>query len=159
MLHRTIKQFLSEVHFDELDILLLDLPPGTGDVAISVGQLLPHAQVLVVTTPQVAAADVAERSGLVARRTGQKVIGVVENMAGLAQPDGTVLDLFGTGGGADTASRLGVPLLASIPISVALRKGGDEGIPIVVSDPKDPAASAIIALADQLARCALQAAQ
>lgn len=152
MLHRTIKQFLSEVHFDELDILLLDLPPGTGDVAISVGQLLPHAQVLVVTTPQVAAADVAERSGLVARKTGQKVIGVVENMAGLAQPDGTVLDLFGTGGGADTASRLGVPLLASIPISVALRKGGDDGVPIVVSDPDDPAASAIIALADQLAR-------
>ncbi len=152
MLHRTIKQFLSEVHFDELDILLLDLPPGTGDVAISVGQLLPHAQVLVVTTPQVAAADVAERSGLVARKTGQKVIGVVENMAGLPQADGTVLDLFGTGGGADAASRLGVPLLASIPISIALREGGDAGIPIVVSDQDDPAASAIISLADQLAR-------
>ncbi|MCC6376579.1 MAG: P-loop NTPase, partial [Microbacteriaceae bacterium] len=150
MLHRTIKQFLSEVHFDELDLLLLDLPPGTGDVAISVGQLLPHAQVLVVTTPQTAAADVAERSGLVARKTGQKVIGVVENMSGLAQADGTVLELFGTGGGADTASRLGVPLLAQIPLSVALREGGDAGIPIVSSHPEDPAAAAIISLSHTL---------
>src|SRR5690606_26163574 len=95
MLHRTIKQFLSEVYFDELDVLRLDLPPGTGEVALSVGQLLPHAEVVVVTTPQTAAADVAERSGLVARKTGQRVVGVVENMAGLVQPDGTVLELFG----------------------------------------------------------------
>ncbi len=150
MLHRTIKQFLSEVYFDELDILLLDLPPGTGDVAISVGQLLPHAQVVVVTTPQTAAADVAERSGLVARKTGQRVIGVVENMAGLAQPDGTVLELFGTGGGADAAARLGVPLLASVPLSLALREGGDAGVPVVLSHPEDPAAAAILALADLL---------
>lgn len=150
MLHRTIKQFLSEVYFDELDVLLLDLPPGTGDVAISVGQLLPHAQVVVVTTPQTAAADVAERSGLVARKTGQQVIGVVENMAGLPQADGTVLELFGTGGGADAAARLGVPLLASIPLSLALRKGGDAGEPVVLSHPEDPAAAAILALADGL---------
>lgn len=150
MLHRTIKQFLTEVFFDELDVLLLDLPPGTGDVAISVGQLLPHAQVVVVTTPQGAAADVAERSGLVARKTGQRVIGVVENMAGLAQADGTVLDLFGAGGGADAAARLDVPLLASVPISVALRQGGDAGVPVVLAHPEDPAAVAILALADVL---------
>ncbi len=150
MLHRTIKQFLSEVYFDELDVLLLDLPPGTGDVAISVGQLLPHAEVVVVTTPQTAAADVAERSGLVARKTGQRVAGVVENMAGLTRPDGTVLDLFGTGGGADAAARLDVPLLASIPFSLALREGGDAGVPVVLSHPEDPAAAAILALADLL---------
>src|SRR5690606_41693037 len=125
MLHRTINQFLSDVYFGDLDVLLLDLPPGTGDVAISIGQLLPQAEVIVVTTPQAAAADVAERSGVVARKTGQKVIGVVENMAGLVQPDGSILDLFGTGGGEATATRLEVRLLASIPLSVPLRAGGD----------------------------------
>jgi ATP-binding protein involved in chromosome partitioning len=150
MLHRTIKQFLSEVYFDELEVLLLDLPPGTGDVAISIGQLLPHAEVVVVTTPQAAAADVAERSGLVARKTGQRVVGVVENMAGLTQPDGSILDLFGTGGGADAAARLGVPLLASIPLSLALREGGDSGMPVVLAHPEDPAAAAILALAERL---------
>jgi len=132
MLHRTVQQFLTDVYFGDLDVLLLDLPPGTGDVAISLGQLLPHAEVLVVTTPQNAAADVAERSALVARQTGQTVIGVVENMAGLAQPDGSVLELFGSGGGAATAERLEVPLLAQIPLSVALREGGDAGEPIVL---------------------------
>lgn len=150
MLHRTINQFLSDVYFGDLDVLLLDLPPGTGDVAISIGQLLPHAEVIVVTTPQAAAADVAERSGVVARKTGQSVIGVVENMAGLAQPDGTVLDLFGSGGGAATAERLGVPLLASIPLSVPLRAGGDAGQPVVLTHPDDPAAAAILTLAATL---------
>ncbi|HEV7949950.1 MAG TPA: P-loop NTPase, partial [Glaciihabitans sp.] len=152
MLHRTIAQFLTDVYFGDLDILLLDLPPGTGDVAISIGQLLPQAEILVVTTPQPAAADVAERSGLVARQTGQKVIGVIENMAGLLQPDGTILELFGRGGGADAAARLStdtevVPLLASIPLSIPLRVGGDTGAPIVISDPEDPAAIAISAIA------------
>ena len=151
MLHRTVQQFLTDVWFGDLDVLLLDLPPGTGDVAISVGQLLPHAEVLVVTTPQIAAADVAERSGLAARQTGQHVFGVIENMAGLAQPDGSVLDLFGSGGGAEVAGRLGVPLLASVPISVPLRVGGDIGVPIVLSDPSDPAAVALTAVAEQLA--------
>ncbi len=156
MLHRTIQQFLTDVYFGDLDILLLDLPPGTGDVAISIGQLLPQAEVIVVTTPQAAAADVAERSALVARQTGQKVIGVIENMAGLATPDGSVIDVFGTGGGADAAARLStpdepVPLLASIPLSVALREGGDTGEPIVLSHPSDPAAAAILAVAAQLA--------
>ena len=99
MLHRTIQQFLTDVYFGDLDVLLVDLPPGTGDVAISLGQLLPQAEVIVVTTPQPAAAEVAERSGTVARQTGQTVIGVIENMAGLVQADGTVLEIFGHGGG------------------------------------------------------------
>ena len=142
LLHRTIQQFLTDVWFGDLDVLLLDLPPGTGDVAISIGQLLPHAEVLVVTTPQPAAADVAERSGLVARQTGQTVIGVVENMTG---------DLFGSGGGDAVAERLGVPVLARIPLSVPLREGGDTGAPVVLADPTDPAAAAILALADTLA--------
>jgi ATP-binding protein involved in chromosome partitioning len=157
MLHRTIQQFLTDVFFGDLDVLLLDLPPGTGDVAISVGHLLPGAEVLVVTTPQPAAADVAERSGVVARQTGQKVVGVIENMAGLPQPDGSVLELFGHGGGAEVARRLSagqddeVPLLASVPLSIALRAGGDAGAPIVVTDPADPAAVAIRSVADRLA--------
>ncbi|MGN6205447.1 P-loop NTPase [Humibacter sp.] len=157
MLHRTISQFLTDVYFGDLDMLLLDLPPGTGDVAISVGQLLPGADVIVVTTPQPAAADVAVRSGVVAKQTGQNVFGVIENMAGLPQPDGTVLELFGSGGGAEAAARLSeatehdVPLLASVPLSVALRQGGDAGEPIVVADPADPAAVAISSVADRIA--------
>ncbi|GLI28425.1 iron-sulfur cluster carrier protein [Agromyces rhizosphaerae] len=157
MLHRTIQQFLTDVYWGDLDVLLLDLPPGTGDVAISVGQLLPHADVLVVTTPQPAAADVAERSGTVARQTGQHVYGVIENMAGLAQPDGTVLRVFGEGGGEEVAARLSrgqdepVPLLASVPLSIALREGGDEGVPVVVGHPADPAAQAIDRVAEALA--------
>ncbi|MCT9620911.1 Mrp/NBP35 family ATP-binding protein [Curtobacterium sp. C2H10] len=156
MLHRTVSQFLTDVYFGDLDVLLLDLPPGTGDVAISVGQLLPHAEVLVVTTPQAAAADVAERSGIVARQTGQRVIGVVENMAGLVQPDGSVLHLFGEGGGAETARRLSrdqetaVPVLGSVPLSVPLREGGDAGVPVVLGDPEDPAAVALAAIADRI---------
>jgi ATP-binding protein involved in chromosome partitioning len=142
LLHRTIQQFLTDVWFGDLDVLLLDLPPGTGDVAISIGQLLPHAEVLVVTTPQPAAADVAERSGLVARQTGQTVIGVVENMTG---------ELFGSGGGDAVAARLDVPVLARIPLSVPLREGGDAGAPVVLADPTDPAAAAILSLADTLA--------
>ncbi|WIE69259.1 Mrp/NBP35 family ATP-binding protein [Curtobacterium sp. MCLR17_054] len=156
MLHRTVNQFLTDVFFGDLDVLLLDLPPGTGDVAISVGQLLPHAEVLVVTTPQAAAADVAERSGIVARQTGQRVIGVVENMAGLVQPDGSVLHLFGEGGGAETAARLSrgqdvpVPVLGTVPLSVPLREGGDAGVPVVLGAPEDPSAVALTAIADRI---------
>ncbi|MET1051881.1 MAG: P-loop NTPase [Mycetocola sp.] len=157
MLHRTITQFLTDVYFGDLDVLLLDLPPGTGDVAISIGQTLPHAEVLVITTPQPAAADVAERSGVVARQTGQRVIGVVENMAGLAQPDGSMLSLFGEGGGREVARRLTesldaepVHLLASVPLSVPLRAGGDEGTPVVLSAPDDPASIAIRTVTDRL---------
>ncbi|TQL47364.1 ATP-binding protein involved in chromosome partitioning [Homoserinimonas aerilata] len=151
MLHRTIQQFLTDVFFGDIDVLLLDLPPGTGDVAISVGQLLPQADVIVVTTPQAAAAEVAERSGLAARQTGQKVFGVIENMAGLPQPDGSVLELFGSGGGAEVAARLGVDVLASIPLSMALREGGDAGMPVVLSHPDNPAAAAIDAVATLIA--------
>ena len=161
MLHRTIQQFLTDVYFGDLDILLLDLPPGTGDVAITVGQLLPHADVIVVTTPQPAAAEVAERSGIVARQTGQSIYGVIENMSGLPQPDGSVLELFGSGGGAEVARRLSavqdaagrpsVPLLAQVPLSVALRAGGDLGVPVVLGDPDDPAAVAIREVAERLA--------
>lgn len=156
MLHRTVQQFLTDVFFGDLDILLIDMPPGTGDVAISVGQLLPHAEVLVVTTPQTAASDVAVRSGLVAAQTGQRVIGVVENMAALTLPDGSTLELFGTGGGAAVAAALSsdavaVPLLASVPLSVGLRQGGDDGTPVVISHPHDAAAVAIEAVADALA--------
>ena len=156
MLHRTVQQFLTDVYFGDLDVLLLDMPPGTGDVAISVGQLLPHADVLVVTTPQAAAADVAVRSGLVARQTGQTPIGVIENMAAMALPDGTLLDLFGSGGGEAVARALSgdggdVPLLASVPLSPALRTGGDEGRPVVIAHPDDPASRAIHAAAAALA--------
>ena len=157
MLHRTIEQFLRDVWFGDLDVLLLDLPPGTGDVAISVGQLLPQAEVLVVTTPQEAAADVAVRSALVARQTGQRVSGVIENMAGLAQPDGTVLDLFGTGGGRLVADRLSseehgvVPLLGSIPLSAEFRASGDAGQPAVLALPHDPAARELYRIAGVLA--------
>jgi len=157
MLHRTVQQFLTDVFFGDLDVLLIDMPPGTGDVAISVGQLLPHADVLVVTTPQTAAADVAVRSGLVARQTGQHVAGVIENMAAMPLPDGTSLDLFGSGGGMAVAEALSadgqeVPLLGSIPLSVALRAGGDAGAPVVLADPDDPAAREITAIAARLAR-------
>jgi len=156
MLHRTIQQFLTDVFFGDLDVLLLDLPPGTGDVAISIGQLLPQAEVIVVTTPQAAAAEVAERSAIVARQTGQRVIGVIENMAGLVQPDGTLLELFGSGGGTDAAARLSTPdepvgVLASIPLSISLREGGDAGLPVVLANPTDPAAIAIASVAAQLA--------
>lgn len=157
MLHRTVQQFLTDVFFGDLDVLLLDMPPGTGDVAISVGQLLPNAEVLVVTTPQTAASNVAVRSGLVARQTGQRVIGVVENMAAMTLPDGTVIDVFGAGGGSAVAEALSqedaqVPLLASVPLSPTLRTDADAGTPAVVAHPLDPAARAIDELAAALAQ-------
>ncbi|HCS62060.1 MAG TPA: sodium:proton antiporter [Microbacterium sp.] len=156
MLHRTVQQFLTDVFFGDLDVLLIDMPPGTGDIAISIGQLLPHAEVLVVTTPQTAASDVAIRSGLVARQTGQRVIGVVENMAAFTLPDGTVIDLFGAGGGQEVATALSqpnddVPLLASIPLSPALRMGGDSGVPVVLSEPTNAASKVIRSLANTVA--------
>lgn len=140
MLHRALEQFLTDVYFGDLDVLLLDLPPGTGDIAISVGQLLPSAEILVVTTPQAAAADVAERAGTVAAQTGQKVAGVIENMSWLSLPNGERMELFGSGGGAIVSERLAValgyevPLLGSIPLDVRLREGGDAGLPVVLTD-------------------------
>jgi ATP-binding protein involved in chromosome partitioning len=150
MLHRTLNQFLTDVHYGDLDVLLVDTPPGTGDVAISLGQLLPTAEVLVVTTPQPAAADVAVRSGLVARKLGQRLIGVVETMSPATLADGSVLDLFGSGGGGEVARRLEVPVLAHVPLSAALRRAGDEGSPFV-ADGDDAAAAALEALAAAVA--------
>lgn len=148
MLHRAIQQFLADVFWGDLDVLLLDLPPGTGDIAISVAQLVPNAELLVVTTPQAAAAEVAERAGSISVQTRQKIAGVVENMSAMVLPDGSVVDVFGSGGGAQVADRLSqitgaeVPLLGSIPLDPALRTGGDVGNPIVIAEPDSPTAQA-----------------
>ncbi|MDT0342525.1 Mrp/NBP35 family ATP-binding protein [Streptomyces litchfieldiae] len=157
MLHRALQQFLADVFWGDLDVLLLDLPPGTGDIAISVAQLVPGAEILVVTTPQQAAAEVAERAGSIAVQTHQKIVGVVENMAGLPCPHcGEMVDVFGTGGGERVAEGLTratgakVPVLGSIPIDVRLREGGDEGKPVVLSDPDSPAGTALRKVASAL---------
>ena len=152
MLHRAVQQFLSDVFWGDLDVLLLDLPPGTGDVTISVAQLLPNAEILVVTTPQTAAAEVAERTGLIATQTHQKVVGVIENMSYMPQPDGSHLEIFGSGGGAIVSASLSetlgyeVPLLAQLPLDIRLREGSDTGCPAVVADDGKPAADAPAAL-------------
>lgn len=150
MMHRTVNQFLSDVHFGDLDVLVCDLPPGTGDVAISLGQLVPTADVLVVTTPQASASDIAERSGLVARQLGQRVIGVVENMSDWTDSDGERHAMFGTGGGADVASRLDVPLFGSIPLTPSVIEAGDTGVPFALADGNDPAAVAFSAIVDRV---------
>ena len=142
MLHRALEQFLSDVHWGELDTVVVDMPPGTGDMAISLGQLLPRAEVLVVTTPQPLAQEVAARAAVMAQRTGQKLLGVVENMAG---------ETFGHGGGAKLAEELDVPLLATIPLDPALREAGDTGTPVVEADPDSESSRAIVALAEALA--------
>jgi ATP-binding protein involved in chromosome partitioning len=158
MLHRALEQFLTDVFWGDLDVLLLDLPPGTGDIAISTAQLLPNAEIIVVTTPQQAAAEVAERAGSIALQTKQHVVGVVENMSWLQQPDGSRLELFGSGGGQMVADSLGrsigspVSLLGQIPLDVALREGGDGGLPVVLSAPDSEAATALRNIARQLGR-------
>ena len=157
MLHRALQQFLADVYWGDLDILLLDLPPGTGDVAISLAQLLPSAEILVVTTPQLAAAEVAERAGGISLQTHQRLIGVVENMSWLELPTGERMDIFGTGGGqtvADSLTQLTgakVPLLGQIPLDTRVREAGDAGTPVVLTDPTAPAALALRAVADHLA--------
>ncbi|MDM7854203.1 Mrp/NBP35 family ATP-binding protein [Cellulomonas sp. MW4] len=157
MLHRALQQFLADVFWGDLDVLLLDLPPGTGDIAISVAQLLPGSEIIVVTTPQVAAAEVAERAGSVAVQTRQRVIGVVENMSWLEQPDGSRLELFGSGGGervAENLSRLTggqVPLLGQVPLDVTLREAGDTGTPVVLAEPDSPGAVALRGVARSIA--------
>jgi ATP-binding protein involved in chromosome partitioning len=146
MLHRALQQFLGDVFWGDLDVLLLDLPPGTGDIAISVAQLIPNAEILIVTTPQKAAAEVAERAGSIALQTHQRVAGVIENMSWLELPDGTRQDIFGSGGGqvvADSLTRtIGapVPLLGQIPLDTLLREGSDIGMPVVLSEPNSPSA-------------------
>lgn len=156
MLHRALQQFLADVYWGDLDVLLLDLPPGTGDVAISLAQLLPSAEILVVTTPQVAAAEVAERAGAIALQTHQRLVGVVENMSWLELPTGERMEIFGTGGGqtvADSLTRMvgaPVPLLGQVPLDTRLRESGDEGRPLVLTEPDSPAAAALAAVADRL---------
>ncbi len=157
MLHRALQQFLADVYWGDLDVLLLDLPPGTGDIAISVAQMLPSAELLVVTTPQLAAAEVAERAGAIATQTPQRIAGVIENMSDLVCPHcGEQTELFGSGGGATVAEALGrlsgapVPLLGQVPIDVRLREGGDAGMPLVLGDPDSPAGLALRKIADEL---------
>ncbi|OBK94945.1 sodium:proton antiporter [Mycobacterium asiaticum] len=156
MLHRALQQFLADVYWGDLDVLLLDLPPGTGDVAISLAQLLPNAEILVVTTPQAAAAEVAERAGSIAIQTRQRIVGVVENMSGLTLPDGTTLHVFGEGGGRQVAERLSravgadVPLLGQIPLDPALVAAGDAGVPVVLSTPDSAVGKELARIADSL---------
>lgn len=153
MLHRALQQFLADVWWGELDFLLCDLPPGTGDVAISLGQMLPNADLVVVTTPQQAAQKVARRAGEMAEETGMRVAGVVENMATFTCPDcGSTHDIFGSGGGAELAEELGTELLGRIPIDPHLREGGDEGRPLVLDAPEVPAAQALTAVARRISR-------
>jgi len=156
MLHRALQQFLGDVFWGDLDVLLLDLPPGTGDIAISVAQLIPNAEILIVTTPQTAAAEVAERAGSIALQTHQRIAGVIENMSWLELPDGTRHEVFGAGGGQAVADSLTravgapVPLLGQIPLDTRLREGGDAGMPIVLSDPDSPSAVVLKAIASGL---------
>src|SRR5204862_5846444 len=153
MLHRALQQFLGDVFWGDLDVLLLDLPPGTGDIAISVAQLIPSAEILVVTTPQPAAAEVAERAGAIALQTHQRLVGVVENMSWLELPDGSRQEIFGSGGGQAVAESLTrsvgapVPLLGQVPLDTRLRESGDSGLPVVLGDPDSPAAVALRAVA------------
>lgn len=143
MLHKAIQQFLEDVEWGELDYLLLDLPPGTGDVSMSLAQLLPQSKFVLVTTPQPAAQTVAKRSAEMAQKVNIEILGVIENMSGFTTPDGERFTIFGEGGGQQLADELDVPLLGKAPISEPLRVHADEGTPLVVADPDDPAAQAI----------------
>jgi ATP-binding protein involved in chromosome partitioning len=158
MLHRAMQQFLADVFWGDLDYLMLDLPPGTGDIAISLAQLLPNAELLVVTTPQLAAAEVAERAGAIVTQTRQRITGVIENMSYLVCPHcGEQTEVFGSGGGEAVAATLTqltgttVPLLGQVPLDTRLREDGDNGIPLVLDDPSSPAALQLVKIADSLA--------
>lgn len=156
MLHRALQQFLSDVFWGDLDVLLLDLPPGTGDVALSTAQLIPNAEILVVTTPQQAAAEVAERAGAIAMQTRQRLAGVVENMSWMELPDGQRMEVFGSGGGqivADSLTRsIGhdVPLLGQVPLDTRLRESGDSGTPLVIEAPDAPSSKVLADVAKRL---------
>jgi ATP-binding protein involved in chromosome partitioning len=143
MLHKALQQFLEDVEWGELDYLLIDLPPGTGDVSMTLAQLLPQAKFLIVTTPQPVAQKVARRSAEMAGKLKLEIAGVIENMSGFVTPDGERYQLFGEGGGQLLAEELEVPLLAKIPLTMGLREQSDAGLPIVLSDPDDPAAQAL----------------
>jgi ATP-binding protein involved in chromosome partitioning len=162
MLHRALQQFLADVYWGDLDVLLMDLPPGTGDIAISIAQLVPNAEILVVTTPQQAAAEVAERAGSIATQTHQHIVGVVENMSYLPCPHCAAegrehrLEIFGRGGGQRVADGLArtlgadVPLLGEVPLDPRLREGGDSGMPLVLADPSTPASVVLHGIAQRL---------
>jgi ATP-binding protein involved in chromosome partitioning len=157
MLHRALQQFLADVYWGDLDVLLLDLPPGTGDMAISVAQMLPSAELLVVTTPQVAASEVAERAGAIVSQTRQRIAGVIENMSYMVCPHcGEQMDIFGSGGGEAVATALSrvtgapVPLLGQIPLDARLREGSDSGTPLVLGEPDSPASLALMKIADEI---------
>ncbi len=143
MLHRALEQFLTDVHWGELDLLVVDMPPGTGDVSISLGQLLPRAEAVIVTTPQPLAQEVAARAALMAQKTNMRLLGVVENMSG---------ETFGSGGGDRLAEELGIPLLGRVPLDSRLREAGDAGEPLVERDPDSEPALAITAIADEIAK-------
>jgi len=157
MLHKVLEQLLSDAYWGDLDLLLLDLPPGTGDIAISLGQLLPASEIVVVTTPQIAAAEVSERAGRIAHQLKQQIIGVIENMSDTScNKCGEPIAIFGTGGGLETAKQLSslvgadIALIGQIPFAPALREGGDIGEPIVVSDPTCPASEAFASIVEKI---------
>src|SRR5262249_4545538 len=141
MLHRALEQFLTDVHWGEIDVLVVDMPPGTGDVSISLGHLLPKAEVVVVTTPQKLSQGVGARAAAMAQKTSMRLLGVVENMSG---------DVFGSGGGEDLAGDLGVPLLGTVPLDPALREQGDAGAPVVSAQPETESAQAIVGIAQEI---------
>jgi len=150
MLHKALEQFLTDVHWGEPDYLIVDMPPGTGDIALSMAQFLPRAEVLVVTTPQPAAQKVAQRAAYMARKVNLSVVGVIENMSWFACDHGTEYRLFGEGGGRELADQLDVPLLGQVPLVPELRAGADNGEPIVISHPDDPASKVFAAMAERL---------
>ena len=151
MLHKAIQQFLTDAYWGEPDFVLVDMPPGTGDVALTLAEVMPRAEIVVVTTPQAAAQRVAQRSAFAARRLKLSVRGVIENMSWFTGDDGTRYELFGTGGGTTLAKDLGVPLLGQVPLVNAVRLGGDEGRPVVAVDPQSETAQAFRAIAEKLA--------
>jgi ATP-binding protein involved in chromosome partitioning len=157
LLHRVLEQLLSDAYWGDLDFLLLDLPPGTGDIAISLGQLIPTSEIIIVTTPQIAAAEVAERAGRIAHQLKQQISGVVENMSPYISETGEEIALFGSGGGQETVERLSrlvgadIPLLAQIPFQIDIRQSGDNGTSIFELDEENPAVRAFFSIADALA--------
>jgi len=159
LLHRVLEQLLADAMWGDLDFLFLDLPPGTGDLAISLGQLIPNSEIIVVTTPQLAAAEVAERAGRIGHAMHQQLIGVIENMSGVRCTScGEITHLFGQGGGEETARKLSnlvgadVPLLGKIPFAPELREGGDSGVPLVIADPAHPTSQAILEIIEKVSK-------
>ena len=150
MLHKALEQFLTDVHWDEPDFLVVDMPPGTGDIALSMAQFLPRAEVIIVTTPQPAAQRVAQRAAYMSQKVNLDVMGVIENMSWFRGDDGKAYELFGTGGGEELADQLGVPLLGRVPLVPELRVGADEGRPLVVTDPDDEASKVFVAIAGRV---------